>query len=571
MAQGTHSQHVVVSTLRQFALVALLLCLLGQHASAEVVAGLTQITFNDNGAWSWFEDERAIIANGQVIVGSTSNKAGAQGRSGRIEVANYTIGNGFLHRAELNPGLLNNDHNSPVLHVRPDGRILAVYSDHDVNAGKFSRLTVNPGDTSTWEPEQFSATVGGGVGYSNIYRLSAENGGNGLTYDFYRDKGLGWDPHYRVSTDDGDTWSYGGRLFDAPGRPYVKYASNNVTRIHFITTEQHPDLQDTGIFHGYIEDGNVYQTDGVFVSSLSTDSSTNLVPDDLTEIFSGNPNAIAWTNDIALDSSGNPYAVYSVQAGGSSSDMRYHYARWDGNQWIANEIAFGGRIITPAHEHYAGLATLNPDDPNTVYIATDADPDTGAALISSADGQRHHEIYKGVTEDFGVSWAWSPITENSTVDNVRPIVPKSDGANSAVIWLAGEYNTFVDFDMAVVGIVNDGVNQTPQVASGDFNLDTVVDLADAAILFDNLLTNQSNLSLFEAFQLGDITGDRKVDFQDFVEFDRLYDEIYGDGALSGIYANVPEPGTAWLIIGFVAIALIRCRQTICCRTPMSAC
>jgi hypothetical protein len=41
------------------------------------VAG-TLIQFNDNGAWSWFEDERAIVdaAAGKILVSSVGNSAG---------------------------------------------------------------------------------------------------------------------------------------------------------------------------------------------------------------------------------------------------------------------------------------------------------------------------------------------------------------------------------------------------------------------------------------------------------------------------------------------------------------
>ena len=45
--------------------------------TSDYVAG-TLIVFNNNGAWSWFQDERAIVDSvaGTLLVGSVSNKAG---------------------------------------------------------------------------------------------------------------------------------------------------------------------------------------------------------------------------------------------------------------------------------------------------------------------------------------------------------------------------------------------------------------------------------------------------------------------------------------------------------------
>ena len=44
------------------------------------------VTFNDDGAWSWFEDERAIVDNGKLIIGSVAAGTDDQSRKGDIEV-----------------------------------------------------------------------------------------------------------------------------------------------------------------------------------------------------------------------------------------------------------------------------------------------------------------------------------------------------------------------------------------------------------------------------------------------------------------------------------------------------
>ena len=92
----------------------------------------------------------------------------------------------------------------------------------------------------------------------------------------------------------------------------------------------------------------------------------------------------------------------------------------------------GSRLYDPEND-YTGLVALVPDDPDTVYISADVNPVTGNPLISTADGERHYEIFKGVSANSGVSWTWSPITKNSMVDNIRPIVPMSDSVNTALL------------------------------------------------------------------------------------------------------------------------------------------
>jgi hypothetical protein len=64
---------------------------------------------------------------------------------------------------------------------------------------------------------------------------------------------------------------------------------------------------------------------------------------------------------------------------------------------------------------------------------------TGQPLISSADGKRHHEIFRGETKDGGATWAWTPITQNSTMDNLRPLVPIWKDQRTALVWMRGTY------------------------------------------------------------------------------------------------------------------------------------
>ena len=241
------------------------------------------------------------------------------------------------------------------------------------------------------------------------------------------------------------------------GRPYVKYASNGVDRIDFVTTEGHPlEYKKTSIYHGFIREGAVHRSDGSLVRKLSDGP---VAPEELTRIYAGDLDHAAWTMDLHLDNAGHPYTVYSVQMNRDPNDNRFRYARWDGKQWHDHAVAFAGTYLCPGEIHYTGLACLDPQNPDVLYISTNADPVTGEPLLSKADGKRHYEIFRGRTRDGGASWKWESITRDSTQDNLRPIVPICGGGvrathASPLLWLRGTYSMYTNYDLDIVGIID---------------------------------------------------------------------------------------------------------------------
>lgn len=411
------------------------------------------ITLNDNGAWSWFMDERAIVHDGKLIVGSV--RAVGDFRSGHddpnwgnVELAVYDIARGNIDRVVLDPHFEQDDHDGPALLALPDGSILAVYTRHAVERKVFCRKS-EPNDPLAWGPvvtietpgEDSPPYSGSNVTYSNLFQLKS-----GRIYNFYR--GFDYDPNYMFSDDDGQTWQLGGRLLE--GRdgygPYTKYASDGESTIHFVATEDHPRNYDNSLYHAFIRDGQVFHSDGKRIGPLSENTDTSIAAWDLTKVFQGDADNVAWMVDLELDDQQRPCVVYSVQKGGEGlprgqggSDHRFHFARWNGSEWKTNEIAFAGTRLYPGEDDYTGLAAIDPRNANVIYISTDADPRSGEPLVSTADGKRHRELFRGTSSDDGVTWNWSPITSNSTVDNIRPLVPKWNDPRTALVWMRGEY------------------------------------------------------------------------------------------------------------------------------------
>ena len=126
-------------------------------------------------------------------------------------------------------------------------------------------------------------------------------------------------------------------------------------------------------------------------------------------------------------------------------DHRYRWARWDGREWLDEEIAFAGTRLYAGEDDYTGGICLHPDAPETVFISTDVDPASGVPLPGG-----HHEIYEGRRARKG-EWEWRPVTAESKVDQLRPLVPRWGRGKTALLWLRGTYRSYTDYDLEVAG------------------------------------------------------------------------------------------------------------------------
>lgn len=413
------------------------------------------ITFNDDGGWCWFQDERAIISGGKLIIGSVASGARNPARKGDIEVTVYDLASGgirhsTLHKANANGGRTPwfDDHNAPAFLARPDGRILAMYAQHGREACHYYRIS-EPGDPTRWgEEKTFAPSAKSRVTYTNLHWLPAER----RIYDFYRGFDDSFKPSWEYSEDLGETWKAGEVFINVPARfrhrPYVKYASNGRDTVHIAYTDGHPRNFDNSIYYVCYRAGKLWRSDGTAIASLEEGLKS---PDEGTRVFQGDPNNVAWISDIHLDAKGRPRLVYSVQKdsaglppGQGGEDFRYRYARWDGKRWIDSEIAYGGSKLYAREDDYTGNLCIDPQDPDTVFISTNADPSTGRRLP-------HREIYRGRPR--GPKWAWTAVTRDSTADNIRPIVPIWQRGHRALLWLRGKMRTYTDFDFQVVGLI----------------------------------------------------------------------------------------------------------------------
>lgn len=560
----SENRYAYVSATRFAVRLAVIACCLAAHTSQAIddVGGtlitLTNSSTAPNGVWSWFEDERAIIddtdPNNTLLLVSSVSYAASGSERGDVDLLWLNIDTGSRGEFELKDRLeVPDDHNSASLWRRPsDGRYVAMYSTHNNDDFSRYRISTNPGDPKAWQPETLIDN-NAPTTYSNLYHLPNEGGSLGRTYNFTR--ASNFDPTILVSTDQGSSWTSNGFKLVNQGsssqRPYARYAADD-NRIHVTITEEHPRNFDNSIYHAYIEDGRLFSSSGSMIDANLFDGNA-LDPNELTAVFSSGTNfdgvsmQHAWTTDVAIDANGNPITVFTARADNSTDDHRLLYATFDGTDWQVSEVAKMGAGLYSPEDDYTGLASIDPNTPNTLFVSTNIDPRSDQQMA-------HYEIFRGATADGGESWNWEPITFNSTVDNLRPLVPEWSSDETALVWMRGTYNTFQNWDSKVV-VLTDISPITNQPSIADLSGNGSVGVEDFAMFMSNLFLDISTLTQEQATALGDFNGDLKIDYADFVLFEQQFDIENGAGTLQLATAIPEPPACAALSMVFPAVVI----------------
>ena len=412
----------------------------------DAIAAASPVTMMENTGWCWFQDPRAIMHNGKLIIG------GVQGNgTGDAVVSVFdTEAQKIQGTSVLHTNFDHDDHNSPVFYARPDGSLLTVYARHSTESHHYFRIS-DTTDYLEWGEEQ-KIEASEPVTYMNLFHLKEE----GLLYNLYR--GIQCNPSFVASADNGKTWGDTVHLIqdelNGTQRPYARYASDNVDTIGISFTDAHPRDFGNSLYYAAFRNGNFYTAGGKLIKSLSKDGP--LKPSEAEKIFTGSGGEFrgmdlsaknsAWTSSMVVDENGLPHIAYSVYL--NNQDQRYRIASWDGEKWHDREVAHAGEHLYPREASYTGLITLDPSDPGHVVIATNVDPTTG----EKKDGT--FQIYRAdmTLSDDIESIQWRRLSHDKESDNIRPLIVHGEDKD-AILWLSGEYNTYTDYDLDATGIV----------------------------------------------------------------------------------------------------------------------
>ncbi|MBN1308649.1 MAG: hypothetical protein JXA18_12065 [Chitinispirillaceae bacterium] len=409
------------------------------------------ITFTNNGAWCWFQDERAVVdtVKHKLVVGSTNSNAG-------VDVVIYDINSKKIDgKKAFNRLEYLDDHNAPGLCIAGNGNYVAMWCHHyDKYNTHYSIF-----NGSQWSAEKtydWNKIPGGTdytIAYSNVYYLSDEK----RMFDFARANSRA--PNFLYSDDNGNTWQFGGQLTtnssNTYNKGYYKYWGNGKDRIDMVFTEEHPRDQTTSIYHGYITGGKTYSSDGKVADADIYERQQIPTFDDFTKVFAHNTkvNGVSmgrcWQSDLMRYNDGTIGILFKARADNSETDHRNFYARYDGTEWKSTYIGKAGGPMYAAEQDYTGLGALSPDDQNRIYISSPYNPGDDAST------PKKREIWRGSTADHGATWEWEPVTANSSQDNFRPVVPQWKPGKEAVLWFRGTYTTAQNFSTNIVGLINE--------------------------------------------------------------------------------------------------------------------
>lgn len=416
-----------------------------------VEAQQSEITvFMKQGGWCWYQDPRAIIHDDKLFVGSIQGNG-----SGDAVVGIYDLAQRMpLGRIVMHENFGHDDHNSPVFYRRPDGSVLAVYALHNRNKNHYYRVS-DPKNPLVWSEEmvyRHDYAEASNVTYMNLFAMQKE----GKLYNFFR--GIEFNPCFITSSDQGTTWSEPTHFIKSElngrHRPYVRYCGNGVDSVYISFTDGHPRDFGNSIYYALFKNGNFYHADGSIIKNLKTNGP--LRASEAERIYTGGGGSgrgvnrsasnSAWTSCLAVDSKGHPHIAYTLYI--SNTDHRYRIASYDGNHWVDREVARAGNCLYDRETSYTGLISLDPNDPTCVVISSDVDPSSGIGTGGN------HEIYRATieTDDNIQTIRWEPVTQKSDVGNIRPLVVR-DGNTRVIAWLRGQFNTYQDYQMDVVGIV----------------------------------------------------------------------------------------------------------------------
>lgn len=422
-----------------------------------------------DGVWTWFNDERAIFHQGSLFAGYVK-------ADGQYGVTRYDPAANESHHMIISTGASRqqDDHNNPSITVLPDGKLLVLYAKHLGGPQFYQRtsLVELPSTDADWGPEIVRPLTDNNT-YNNTYLLSTE--GNRI-YNFHRN--INFNPTITISDDLGASWQASIPFIEVGSgnvRPYPRYCSNREDRIDLIYTDGHPRDIDNSVYHMFYRDGAFHRTDGTEIDTfdnLPLDhqggqrgsviypySAAAWGPEDGPDDWI--PTGRGWTWDVHYGADGHPVCVFQVQrdnvtgSGWNHDRIYYYYARWTGSEWQRKFIAQAGRGIYAAEDDYGGGMCLDPTDPNVVYLSSNAaDPFALDDIddVPLASNERY-EIYRGVTRDGGQTFTWTPLTQGSPADNLRPIIPENHGYDRALVWFYGNYTSYTNYDCQVLALL----------------------------------------------------------------------------------------------------------------------
>ncbi|WP_168442176.1 glycoside hydrolase family 88 protein [Pontiella desulfatans] len=413
-----------------------------EKMQAEILRPFKPRSVADDGAWTWYNDERVVFHNGVFYASYVKS----DGKTALTAFGLEKMPSAHARKEMvLSSREQKDDHNNAAFLPLKDGRLLACYGTHNMTKSFYQRkLTLSQWKEAKASDEQSFEVVETkrGLSYQNLHRVEDENG---RIYNFFR--GNNFNPHFVFSDDEAESWSKPIQLIrigQGNDRPYIKYASNGRNRIDLLYTDGHPRIcTQNNVYHMFYSDGAFRRSDGSVIRTLEELKADPMTPEEGTLVFDGStPNGRGWVWDLEYDSKGQPFGAFiSSPSGQMGTDMRYWTARFSDGRWTCEQIAFAGSNLYPKEQHYAGGIALHPENDQEIIIAADVFPDSGKPLP-----KRVYQLFKGSKTSRG--WTWEQLTHDPVNNHLRPVIVR--GKENALFWFAGEYRRYQEYDCEIM-------------------------------------------------------------------------------------------------------------------------
>lgn len=376
------------------------------------------------GAWTWYNDDRAIGAAGKALFGSTTAAA---------LVHSYDPRSGHVRVSKAANWPRRNDHNNPALLTRLDGNQVMICTGH--NYGPFvAAATTVPGQVHDLAWRNIAAEIGASDAYySNIHQLSALPGAP--IFQFGRQSFGGTYQIYVARSDDaGATWAHVGGVTAVGPRPYIKTIKSAEDRVDIFTTMTHPEVPNPSLRHLYWDGEVMRDTSGVQISAPGS-LTTNL--NQATELWSSAADGLnSWTG--ALHLIGRTLIAWGfVYTGNGGHYLRYSLDLSETEPvWRGEYVCDAGGDLGSNRRYLGGICS-HPRDRDRAY----------ASIAHSGRDFQLVELQRGP------AGAWSvtrQITDTPTgVRNFRPY-PIRDP--DMLLWVTGRYASYADYSCGIAAL-----------------------------------------------------------------------------------------------------------------------
>ncbi len=392
----------------------------------------------DEGAWCWFGDPRAInfTNDAGTIDVTVIGYIDVHGSIKATQINNLTNKvDEVLIRTNIQP----DDHNNPTFVMIPDGRIVVFYSRHTDEACFWYRVSEKPGDITTFGEEKCLETSANTT-YPSPFILSDDPDHIYLCW-----RGIEWHPtiaKLSLPDENGDMeFTYGPyqivRSTNTGNnvRPYAKYASNGKDKIFMSYTSTHPDNVDNNWLYFNQIDINTMTVHNINGDLMRTIDQGPLIVDhsNQSHIVDKSSNVRNWLWQVAVADDGYP-VIANVRINGGKTSHDYYYVKWNGSEWVKTFLTNAGGKFHPSNTEYcySGGMSIDVDNPNIFYVSKPVDGVFGKIW----------EIFKYTMSQDGTEIvSTEQITQNSLKNNVRPwVIPNSEGKDLRVMWMNGDYD-----------------------------------------------------------------------------------------------------------------------------------